>query len=81
MSLNIKNPRVHELAREAAARTGRTQTSVIEMALEQLLEAMQVSDPAREVDALLDALDARLTAESKALLDAHDLYDEAGLPA
>ncbi|MGH3425128.1 MAG: type II toxin-antitoxin system VapB family antitoxin, partial [Nocardioidaceae bacterium] len=37
MSLNIKNERVHDLAREAAQRTGRTQTSVIEEALAQLL--------------------------------------------
>ena len=33
MSLNIKNERVHELAREAARRTGMNQTSVIEAAL------------------------------------------------
>ena len=34
MSLNIKNEHVHELAREAARRTGRTQTGAIQLALE-----------------------------------------------
>ena len=34
MSLNIKNERVHALAREAARITGKSQTGVIEEALE-----------------------------------------------
>ena len=38
MSLNIKNERVHALAREAARVTGKTQTGVIEEALERLLK-------------------------------------------
>jgi len=38
MSLNIKNERVHELAREAARVTGKTQTGAIEEALVKLLE-------------------------------------------
>ncbi len=46
MSLNIKNERVHELVREAARRTGRSQTSVVEAALEAYL---------RDLDALRDA--------------------------
>ena len=33
MSLNIKNEHVHQLARDAAARTGLSQTGVIEEAL------------------------------------------------
>lgn len=37
MSLNIKNERVHELAREAAQVLGTTQTSAIEEALRLLL--------------------------------------------
>lgn len=38
MSLNIKNPRVHELAREAARVTGKSQTGAIEEALTLLLQ-------------------------------------------
>lgn len=37
MALNIKNERVHALAREAARMTGGSQTSAIEQALELLL--------------------------------------------
>lgn len=39
MSLNIKNERVHELARRAADVTGKTKTGAIEEALERLLES------------------------------------------
>ncbi|MGC5614730.1 type II toxin-antitoxin system VapB family antitoxin [Georgenia sp. Z1491] len=46
MGLNIKNERVHALAREAARVTGKTQTSAIEEALERLLTA-HGEDPAR----------------------------------
>lgn len=39
MGLNIKNERVHALAREAAAITGKSQTGAIEEALQRLLAA------------------------------------------
>ncbi|MBF4160187.1 type II toxin-antitoxin system VapB family antitoxin [Nocardioides acrostichi] len=45
MGLNIKNERVHALAREAARLTGRTQTGAIEEALELLLREFG-ADPA-----------------------------------
>lgn len=38
MSMNIKNPRVEELARLIAERTGETKTEAIRVALEQRLE-------------------------------------------
>ncbi len=38
MSLNIKSEQVHALAREAANRTGQSQTSVVAEALTRLLE-------------------------------------------
>ena len=48
MGLNIKNERVHRLAREAARVTGRTQTGAIEEALVKLLREYDVdSDQAR----------------------------------
>jgi antitoxin VapB len=46
MGLNIKNERVHRLAREAARVTGRTQTGAIEEALVKLLREYDV-DPDR----------------------------------
>ena len=51
MSLNIKNPRVHQLAREAAQRTGLTQTGAIELALERLLT--EVAQETSAIDMLV----------------------------
>ena len=86
MSLNIKKDAVHALARTAAARTGLSQTSVIEEALTMYLA--QLDDPAdaqqrrRRASHLLEQLDAELADTARArLLDEGDLYDEAGLPA
>ncbi|WGX97128.1 type II toxin-antitoxin system VapB family antitoxin [Nocardioides sp. L-11A] len=90
MSLNIKNERVHALAREAARITGKTQTSVIEEALERFLAEVG-ADPVeaerrRKIDAvhriqLRVAALPRLTGPDRILSD-DDLYDpETGLPA
>lgn len=84
MSLNIKNERVHDLAREAAQRTGRTQTSVIEEALAQLLEGLQRDEgpEARraEVRRILDDVDRRLTDDDRVRMSTDHLYDEHGAP-
>ena len=90
MSLNIKNERVHALVREAARVTGKSQTSVIEEAVERLL-ADYGGDPVeaerkRKLDAvhriqLRVAALPRLTGPDRVLSD-DDLYDaETGLPA
>jgi antitoxin VapB len=87
MSLNIKNERVHALAREAARRTGATQTSVIEQALEQLLASLDdhAGDEARRrrLAALMAEIRAETTeqdlAEVQRTMD--QMYDEHGLPA
>lgn len=79
MSLNIKNPRVHELAREAARRTGKTQTGVIEVALEQFLASLPPAAGGRDRAELLRVIQAEVAAGPP--LDPEDLYDaEAGLP-
>jgi antitoxin VapB len=83
MSLNIKNERVHALAREAAERTGHTQTSVIEEALRQLLDRLDDDQRIRveKVEAILADVDRRLTDTDRALLTTDDLYDQRGIPA
>lgn len=91
MAMNIKNDRVQALAREAARRTGKTQTSVIEEALRAYLKSTQV--PAADGEIPLEAQVAqvrRLVAELTVELDDHDrqtihndllsMYDEQGLP-
>lgn len=87
MALNIKNERVCELARRAAAATGRSQVSVIEEALERMLrdhEGHQEPDAAAKAE-LISAAARRfreeLSDEQLAGMDINDLYDaETGLP-
>ncbi|PZU40166.1 MAG: hypothetical protein DI571_13935 [Arsenicicoccus sp.] len=88
VSLNIKNDRVHALAREAARITGRSQTSVIEEALTRLL-ADYGADPStvsegRKLD-LAHQILAEYAADpglaGRAIREPDDLYDElTGLP-
>ncbi|WP_147918982.1 type II toxin-antitoxin system VapB family antitoxin [Ruania zhangjianzhongii] len=84
MSLNIKNERVHALAREAARRTGRTQTSAIEAALERYLDELPRDDGAasrgQRLDQLLADVQTRLRSAGEPALDTEELYDRAGLP-
>jgi len=85
MSLNIKNERVHALVREAAGRTGGSQTSVVEQALIQFLDGLD--RPANSGERLAAALEIatdferRLSAEDRKRLSSDGLYDERGLPA
>jgi antitoxin VapB len=84
MSLNIKNERVHELARTAARRTGRSQTSVVEQALEELLARMDDGaaaerDKEERIERILADFDERLAGAPP--LSTDYLYDERGLPA
>jgi antitoxin VapB len=88
MSLNIKNERVHELAREAARVTGKSQTGAIQEALEQLLRTYD-ADPSdvrirTKVD-LVTGIVAEYAAdrgdEARSIRRVEDLYDEtSGLP-
>ena len=84
MSLNIKNERTHARVRELAARTGLSQTSAVEDAVERRLRELQTADDQRSarIDSLLARIRAELTdADREALRRAErDLYDEAGLP-
>ena len=84
MSLNIKNERTHARVRELAARTGLSQTSAVEDAVERRLRELQAADDQRSarIDSLLARIRAELTdADREALRRAErDLYDEAGLP-
>lgn len=88
MSLNIKNERVHALAREAAHVLRTSQTSAIEEALVQLLArhraatSPDLADRAQRVAAILADFDERLTDDDRAAMRRHeDLYDDLGLPA
>ncbi len=90
MALNIKNQRVCDLAREAARRTGRSQVSVIEEALERLLREHEETQQ-RERSAKLARIEAIAqrfreeerdpTPDDGRIRTIEDLYDEVtGLP-
>lgn len=88
MGLNIKNERVHELARRAAALTGRSQTGAVEEALELLLRT-HGEDPAaarrqQKIDlvrSLAVAYQAEPGVEGREIRTVEDLYDDSvGLP-
>ena len=84
MSINIKNPRVHELARRAAALTGESQTSVIEQALQRMVDDLEAeADKAArlaKMHRILADIDRRLSDDDRAAMTTDDLYDEQGLP-
>ncbi len=85
MSLNIKNERVHALAREAANRTGQSQTSVVAEALTKLLEDLDRQskpDERRRIacDIAVD-FERRLKDLGERELSSDWLYDDRGLPA
>ncbi|WP_374927943.1 type II toxin-antitoxin system VapB family antitoxin [Kytococcus sedentarius] len=87
MALNIKNERVHQLAREVAALRGTSQTSALEAALEEYLERHAAERPSEDerwgkVTALVDQIriDLQGTGSGSLRDDLADLYDDHGLP-
>lgn len=89
MSLNIKNQRVHDLAREAARVTGKTQTSAIEEALVLLLKEYDADPAQRERERKLARVrqitadfDRDLTDEDRARIRTYKewMYDDNGFP-
>ncbi|WP_198174285.1 type II toxin-antitoxin system VapB family antitoxin [Mesorhizobium xinjiangense] len=81
MGMNIKNPRVEQLAKDLAAETGETMTSAIQGALEEKIERLRrerdVAEKMRQVDEIL----ARIPPPPPGVTSDHsDLYDEWGLP-
>jgi len=84
MSINIKNPRVHELARRAAALTGESQTSVIEQALQRMVDDLEAEADGEarraQVDRLVNDIHHRVRRSAGGAMTIDDLYDDAGLP-
>lgn len=88
MSLNIKKQRVHDLAREAARLTGKSQTAVIEEALERLLQERGADPEAAAVSRTIEVVRV-IAAEysqdpgsrDRVINRVEDLYDDrAGMP-
>ncbi len=85
MSMNIKSERVHALAKEAAARTGQSQTRVVQIALARLLHELDrqsaPADPKRTASEIAADFQRRLKAKPDVELSADWLYDSRGLPS
>ncbi|WP_420114184.1 type II toxin-antitoxin system VapB family antitoxin, partial [Pseudactinotalea sp.] len=84
MGLNIKNERVHALAREAAAITGKSQTGAIEEALQRLLASYgadpEASRRAVKIDLAYDVARRYRAIQIEgdpALATVEDLYDSS----
>ncbi|ANI91730.1 type II toxin-antitoxin system VapB family antitoxin [Dietzia timorensis] len=75
-TLNIKDPRVHELATELARRRGTTATAVVRDALEKELDETPVPIDIKKIE----ALQQRARELNLAWYSDEDLYDEDGLP-
>ena len=80
MGLNIKNQRVHQLARSLAQATGRSMAAVIEEALEEKLRRLQEEEDRDNQIGEVLALIKSLGPPPPGLTSDHsDLYDEHGL--
>jgi antitoxin VapB len=83
MGMNIKDPEVHAMARQLAARRGTTVTNAVRQALSAELERSQAADAARQDDlqALLERFRGLHWPEGVTGKEAQDaLYDDQGLP-
>ena len=83
MGMNIKDPEVHAMARQLAARRGTTVTNAVRQALSAELERSQAADAARQDDlqSLLERFRRLHWPEGVSGEEAQEaLYDDQGLP-
>lgn len=86
MSLNIKNPQTHALARDLARLTGETITAAITTAVRERLERLHGSEvstrraKAERLRALAEDAALRWGTEMRTGDPTTALYDDAGLP-
>jgi antitoxin VapB len=84
MSLNIKNPETHQLARELAELTGESMSTAVTIAVRERRDRVLIDRSGGLVEQMLEiGRDcARRLPESARSIDHGDLlYDEHGLPA
>ena len=81
MSLNIKDPEAHRLAREIARATGETMTRAVTEALRERLARLERRSARASVEELLEIAGRAAYHVKRPYLDhAELLYDEHGLP-
>ena len=82
MTLNIKDPEAHKLARKIAEQTGETMTRAVTEALRERLSRLNSSRKSKSTAEDLLAIGRRCAATLKGKPEDHAalLYDEHGLP-
>lgn len=81
MSLNIKDPEAHRLAKAVAKETGETMTRAVTQALRERLERLQKRKGKATFEELMAIADSCAVLVKRPYLDhAELLYDEHGLP-
>lgn len=86
MSLHIKNERTHALVRELAERTGQSQTSAVESAVQRMLDQLNTEDEAvragrhEEIQEVLARLHALPDAGPSFREIMDEMYDDDGVP-
>lgn len=81
MGLNIKNPKVEQLAKQLAAETGQSITGAIEQALAGELQRLRLNDDYETRKARIKEILRRSGPTPPGVTSDHsDLYDEIGLP-
>ena len=81
MSLNIKDPEAHRLARQIARATGETMTRVVTEALRERLSRLERRSARASVEELLAIAERAASHAKHPHVDhAELLYDEHGLP-
>jgi antitoxin VapB len=81
MSLNIKDPEAHRLARAVAKVTGETMTRAVTIALQERLERLEKRKSKASVEELMAIGKSVSDMVKRPYLDhAELLYDEHGLP-
>lgn len=84
MSLNVKNPEAHELARELAALTGESMSSAVTLAVRERRDRVLADRSGGLVEHMLEIgrdCAARLPEHVRSIDHGELLYDENGLPA
>jgi antitoxin VapB len=82
MSLNIKDPEAHKLAKCLAAETGESMTEVVTMALREKLSRVRRAKRSKTTADELRQIERRFRSHLKGPVEDHGtfLYDEKGLP-
>jgi antitoxin VapB len=82
MSLNIKDPKAHELAQRLAEETGESMTQAVTQALREKLSRVRCTKRSKATAEELRAIARRFRSHLKGPVEDHGtlLYDEKGLP-